>query len=69
MYSLMHLIQLAKQLAWRLSPHHRRIQAKRHLERLILDSGLLREYSTSDRKRAARIANLAFPHPSRKDKP
>lgn len=52
-----------------LSPHHRRIRAKRRLERLILDSGLLREYGISDRKRAARIANLVFPHPSRKDTP
>ena len=67
MLALIHLIQQTRELVWRLSPHHRRIRAKRHLEQLILNSGLLREYSTSDRKRAARIANLAFPHPSRKD--
>lgn len=53
MYSLMHLIQLAKQLAWRLSPHHRRIQAKRHLETILTANGI-------NKKFAAYLANQTY---------
>lgn len=53
------LTQAALALWHRLSPHHRRIAAKRRLERLLL------EYGLSDKRRATQIANIAYPKRSR----
>lgn len=53
MHSLIHIFLLARQLAWRVSPHHRRIQAKRHLETVLTANGI-------NRKFAAYLANQTY---------
>ena len=53
MIPLIHLFEQIQQLAWKFSPHHRRIQAKRHLETILTANGI-------NKKFAAYLANQTY---------
>lgn len=47
------MLRLIQQIAWRLSPHHCRIRAKRHLESILTANGI-------NKKFAAYLANQTY---------